>query len=592
MTKRACEILLLALIFGLPFEYYFRTPDQSLYSTLKLQLLLFLAFWIAWQAVQTRGSVVVLRKGMAGLLPGGLVGALLCLVVTQTLAAALAPEFRLNAIRAAIKTDFGVVLLVAAADLARKKKTSAEDLSLRALAALSLTGSCVALIGWGDFAGIGFSQRIVEIFQPDRFWLMDRARLHSTMEYPNTAGYFLAACLFASLSLIACRYSLLARRSMTWVWAISAALQASALTFTHSRGATGSAILGLALATWVGRRFTLKKPWKWAPVACFAMLAAAISYQIFFRYTHSHAQVRAQGHRAARFGLAADKETMYLSPGSEYAETIRLRNDSPDPWTREEFGIGYQWVDLQSRKVVGLWEAAKFQETLPPGRQKEFEIRLKTPPGAGEFLLIWFVIRRFPELRELENSFSPAIICSLRPGGEKASRALSDKTQYYLKLIREERRRLMVLDVPDRWDLWHTALKMFLGRPLLGVGPDNFRLLKWKYMKAPKGDETILANSLYLEYLANSGIAGFASLLWLLVELAKCLGRKLGLAEESQDRGVAFFGVAFFTAFLTHGLVDYFLKFTPAFLLFWLMMGVLCAGGAVRRGTDLELKTT
>ncbi|PYV39352.1 MAG: hypothetical protein DMG09_09400, partial [Acidobacteria bacterium] len=153
------------------------------------------------------------------------------------------------------------------------------------------------------------------------------------------------------------------------------------------------------------------------------------------------------------------------------------------------------------------------------------------------------------------------------------------------KLIREERRRLMLLDVPDRWDLWHAALKMFLSRPLLGAGPDNFRLLKWKYMKAQKGDETILANSLYLEYLANSGIAGLASLLWLVVEFAKCLGQKLRLAEESRDRGVAFFGVAFFAAFLTHGLVDYFLKFTPAFLLFWLIMGVL--NGERRAGADL-----
>ncbi len=588
--KRACEILFLALIFGLPFEYYFRTQDQSLYSTLKLQLLLFLAFWIAWLAVKTRGSVVALRKGTARLLPGSLVAALLCLVVTQTLAAALAPEFRHNAIRAAIKADLGVILLIAAADLARKRTPGAEDLGLRTLAVLSLTGSCVALIGWGDFAGIGFFERIVEIFQPHRFWLMDRVRLHSTMEYPNTAGSFLAACLLASLSLVACRYSPLARRSMTWIWAISAALQASALTFTHSRGATGSAILGLALATWLGRGFALKTPWKWAAVACFAMLAAAISYQIFLRYTGPHTQGASQEHRAARFGLAADEETMHLSPGSKYRKTIRVRNDSPFLWTREEFGIGYRWIDLENGEAVGLREvAAIFQETLSPGRWTEFEVWLGTPPRAGEFLLIWFVIRRFPELRELENSFSPAIICSLHPSGEKQPHALSDKGQYYLKLIREERRRLMLLDVPDRWDLWHAALKMFLSRPLLGAGPDNFRLLKWKYMKAQKGDETILANSLYLEYLANSGIAGLASLLWLVVEFAKCLGQKLRLAEESRDRGVAFFGVAFFAAFLTHGLVDYFLKFTPAFLLFWLFMGVLCCR---EEGNDLERRTT
>jgi hypothetical protein len=35
--------------------------------------------------------------------------------------------------------------------------------------------------------------------------------------------------------------------------------------------------------------------------------------------------------------------------------------------------------------------------------------------------------------------------------------------------------------------------------------------------------------------------------------------------------------VTYFLAFLLHGAVDYFLKFTPTFLLFWISLGVACA---------------
>jgi len=125
---------------------------------------------------------------------------------------------------------------------------------------------------------------------------------------------------------------------------------------------------------------------------------------------------------------------------------------------------------------------------------------------------------------------------------------------------------------------------MFSESPLLGSGPDNFRLLKSKYMEFPIWDETILANSLYLETLSGSGILGIASFLWLLWEFWCLLRAKAALAGGPSEQGSAYFGVAYLSAFMLHGLVDYFLKFTPTFLLFWLLLGMLCANGRENRG--------
>jgi O-antigen ligase len=118
---------------------------------------------------------------------------------------------------------------------------------------------------------------------------------------------------------------------------------------------------------------------------------------------------------------------------------------------------------------------------------------------------------------------------------------------------------------------------MFHERPWFGSGPDSFRLLKWKYMDIPAGDDTILANSLYLEFLAGSGIIGLLSLLWLLFEMGRTLWTKVRQTISPADRVIAFYGVTYFLAFLLHGSVDYFLKFTPTFLLFWISLGVACA---------------
>ena len=206
---------------------------------------------------------------------------------------------------------------------------------------------------------------------------------------------------------------------------------------------------------------------------------------------------------------------------------------------------------------------------LLPGQDREIDVILRTPPDEGEYLLIWYVYETNAPARVLENSFSPAIVCSVR---SSAGGTLSDRASYYVKLIRAER-----LDfVPTRRSLWGAALRLFWSSPLLGVGPDNFRLLYWRYMEVPRSDERILANSLYLEILSGSGIAGLASLLWMLVEFGLSLQTRFRIALMPEQRAVVYFGTAYFAAFVTHGLADYFLKFTPAFLLFWVCMGLLC----------------
>jgi O-antigen ligase len=113
-------------------------------------------------------------------------------------------------------------------------------------------------------------------------------------------------------------------------------------------------------------------------------------------------------------------------------------------------------------------------------------------------------------------------------------------------------------------------------RPLFGVGPDNFRHLYGNYTNATNWDDTVHANSLYLETLATTGILGalaFGWLAWALFKAASAdVGRRGGTGVAAAIWQLA--GAASLAAWFAHGIFDYFLAFTPTALAFWLIVGL------------------
>jgi O-antigen ligase len=114
-------------------------------------------------------------------------------------------------------------------------------------------------------------------------------------------------------------------------------------------------------------------------------------------------------------------------------------------------------------------------------------------------------------------------------------------------------------------------------RPLLGVGPDNFRrryedVIGLAPNGRPYSDTRIHANNLYLETLADLGLAGIAALAWLAMGLLRAL-RDSAAAGRLASLGSGVAAAAFFV----HGGIDYFLEFTPLFGLFWLLLGLTSA---------------
>jgi O-antigen ligase len=126
----------------------------------------------------------------------------------------------------------------------------------------------------------------------------------------------------------------------------------------------------------------------------------------------------------------------------------------------------------------------------------------------------------------------------------------------------------------SRITLWRAAVAAWRVHPLLGLGPDNFRHLSGQFLGRARTDERMHVNSLYFETLADLGLVGVLALAALVAALVGSARRAIGVpASRLLALGVA----AGLATYLLHGLLDYFLEFTPTYALFWLLAGMMVA---------------
>jgi len=134
--------------------------------------------------------------------------------------------------------------------------------------------------------------------------------------------------------------------------------------------------------------------------------------------------------------------------------------------------------------------------------------------------------------------------------------------------------------------LWHYALKVAKANWLLGVGMENFSMVRNSYgYPIPMAiARQYNAHNLYLEFAADLGIVGLGSFLWLLVGTVKRLHR-WAQASVSENRGVALGLAAGIIAYATHGLLDAVIWQHGAYMLLAVMLGLamcvrrLCSSG-------------
>jgi O-antigen ligase len=255
-----------------------------------------------------------------------------------------------------------------------------------------------------------------------------------------------------------------------------------------------------------------------------------------------------------------------VEPNQAVTLAVEARNEGRMTWTTSDkhpFALGYRWLTVDGTGVLDLPPAEiPLPHDVEPGATIRLEASVVVPNlPAGTYRLDWSMLQQnvlqFYERGWVNAETRVDVVGS---GGSMPSVTARDDWETPW--------------VVGRLDLWTAALRLIASHPMLGVGPDNFRHLYGAELGLEVWDERVQANNVYVEVLADLGGIGLVAFAWVVVAPARSWLRRLRLPGRPETQylliGIGL-GVA---AFLSHGLLDSFLAFTPTAILFWILLGL------------------
>ena len=540
---------LCALLLLLPFE-----PRRALVHAFGLQLTLL-------EAVAGMTAAVLLaahRDRLRGLLrrPPPPLAFLWSYAAVQFLSAALAPMNRVLALKFALRMAAAAVLALAVAATPR-------DLLRRALPALTVSAAVVAVLALLEGARVTALDPFLDSFRLGPFWIGLSRRASAGSESPNLAAAILVYGLVPGVGLASLR-------PQAWRVVVPVtALLAAGLLFTYSRGgllalATALATLCLALA-W--KRSSAARA---AAAALSTMLVAAALFTVAARTTALDPnRISGLAGRAARYVPAAT--FLSFAPRESRTVAITVTNTGRMPWTAATLGCTWQRADAERTIDWAATAHCPFTAVpaVAPGDSVRLDAAVRAPIGEGRYLLVWDLAADgwIMSSAGVPPATVPVVV-SLTP----------DAAQPFSVTV-----------PPAHWErgraaLWRTALALWRERPIVGIGPDNFRWAHGAYAGWPRGvtqDTLVTASNMFLETAATTGLLGLLALLGTLAATARAALEALARAPaDSADAVCAAVWLALVLGIAAHGLVDTFLGFTGHYLFLALVVGA--ASSAIR----------
>lgn len=269
-------------------------------------------------------------------------------------------------------------------------------------------------------------------------------------------------------------------------------------------------------------------------------------------------------------------ESLSARPGELLNATVTVANQGIQTWRSQgerAYVLGYHILQPvpASRYYPATVQGLSFEgrrsalsAEVSPDEQITVQAKIAVPLEPGEYIIQWDMEES--GVTWFSTHGSPTAETRLTVAGEPVANPEPISNTPFPPTIAPP--------VFGRLALWQVALKMVQDRPLLGVGPDNFRWRFGDYAGLATWDTNIHTNNLYIEWLADTGILGILAFLWFSVQMARQAWRTLP-NPQNWPWIVALIGAL--VAWYAHGVVDYFFEFTPAYTAFWLLIGLLVA---------------
>lgn len=537
---------LAALVLVLPFE-----PRWPTLSLLGLQW----TFLEAAAAVSTVIAAWFVRRRLGALLrrPPLSVACLSAFAAVHLLSAVAAPAHREAAAVYSLRMTAAAALAVIVAACERRDVHR----MLRAVIPMALVVAGFAIL---EGAGLRALDPFLNLFRATAYVYEGSRRASAASESPNLAAALLAhglvvAAGFASLAAAP------ARRT-----ALLAVPLSVGLLLTYSRGGLVAAVVGTAVLL-----RALPRKARRAPLAALASLVGVVALlasgdSALRRRMIGPALAEAEGARYEPLDAA-----LVLQPGETRAVSARVVNTGSKTWLPSSYRLTCAW--FRDGRFLDAGCAAELSRPVPPGESIVLQAVARAPEVEGSYFLAWNVVggSGLFSFLGIPPGLVPAAV------GERGAAALPSNPPSFVS------RR-------SRWELWKLASGMWLERPLLGFGPDNYRKMHEAFAGWPSGREGLAdyAHSAYLEAAASTGSLGLLTLLATLLATLGAAWRVAAHAPGLEDRVAAAALTGLLAGIAAHSAVDHLLGFTSEYLFFGCVVG---GAAALGRREDLSEAT-
>ncbi len=474
----------------------------------------------------------------------------------------LAQSFRVNALKVLGRLGLGWCLAL----LPVNGVTSSARLT-RVVWCATASAVVVAVVATLESMSVPIVMRWLEDFRQGVRVVGGQVRAGGTLQYPTIASMYFEIAFALGLGALLEAFD---RRSFVGAIALFAGLTIISAGIAVTLTRAGLITMAVSLAV-VGVRRISRHGWDrgvWglgalSAVVVLTVTASASAESLRLRFTTDGQK---DWYRAAFLTPA----TLSLQPGSTNVIDVTVVNKGRVTWEHDAvppFHVSYHWFDDTMTRVV-QYDGLRTQLTAPvsPGESVRMPVQVRALPQAGTYKLGWDVVQEGRLWFSTEAGARLALSTVTVSGDAPAAPSRTEGTRPLpAQVVRI-----------GRPELWKAAVRMAGDHPLVGVGPDNFRLSYGPYAGLPDPDTRITSNNMYLEVLTGTGLIGVAAFAWFAwrVQAAiRGIARRLPASAQPIYSGV----IAAVLAIAVHGLFDSFLTLTPTLVVMSLTLGLAMA---------------
>jgi hypothetical protein len=473
---------------------------------------------------------------------------LVALIAAAAVSSLAAPEFRGNALKFVGRLAAAILLFTLVANAVR-----AERVARQVAAVLLAAGAIVGAIAVLELAQVPLVLDALKAFRPGFHVVGGQLRATSTLFYPTITSMYLEVVFALGLMWIGSSRLAFAALVIAGAGIIATFPRAGLLTMAISLMAYGALL------------FHHRRAWGRDHLRLAVLAAVLIALFMVSRSPQMLVTRMSTELSQDWYGASYDvPETLTVAPGSFSDVPVTLQNRGWLTWQSSSlpvFALSYHWLTLDTEEVV-LYDGLRtpFPRPVEPGEGVQLQARVRAPGYPGTYLLVWDVVQEHRTWLSIEGVYPGRTVVDVK--GEAVTPPLPGRGRMPSGTMRM-----------PRAVLWGTAVEISRDHPLLGIGPDNYRLTYGPRLGLAAWDTRVHANNTYLEVLAGMGAIGVAALAWLLAAGTRSTLAQVSTAD-SGSIGVVAATTAACLAIAAHAVVDSFLTFTSTYVVFALAAGL------------------